>query len=345
MAISKREQLELAKLFEKKHLQNVQKVLDEIIQLMEKGGTKTAYLAARRKLANNKSLPNDVKRAIDKVVEVFQADAARAIVKGIIRSKRLANEKNKRMTDSSVGRNAPKSRMQISTRRESLKRRPPTAPKNTVAARFETRFKDRQLSARVWKLAKTYKKALSTTIKKGLEDGTGSKQLAKDLIRNLRNPEGKINPGQGVYKSPRKNAERLTRTEINMAYEYEDYNRWQQLWFVVGIEIRLSAQHPKYDICDSLIGIYPKDFLFCGWHPHCLCIAVPILAPQDVRDAMMDYDLGLTNKRPDVDYIQVIPEAAKNYMSDNAERIKGWKNTPLFIQYNDKYLGDYMRNP
>lgn len=345
MAKSRRAELELAKLYEKKHLQNVQKVIDEILEMMEKGATKTAYLAARRKLGNNKSIPPDIKRAIDKIVAVFQESATRAVVKGIQRSQKLADQKTASMSDKIYSRNAPKNRNQISSRRGSLSRRPPQAPRNTVAERFKSHFSQRSISARVWKVAKSYKTAITKTIKKGLNEGTGAKQLAKDLIKNLRNPEGKINPGRGVYRSPKKNAERLTRTEINLAYENQDFQRWQSLWFVVGIEVRLSASHPKYDICDHLVGVYPKDFFFCGWHPHCLCIAVPVLAPQDVRDDMLDYDLGLTDKKPVVDYIQAIPGDAVKYMQDNAERIKGWKNQPYFVAYNDKYLGDYFKNP
>ena len=42
-----------------------------------------------------------------------------------------------------------------------------------------------------------------------------------------------------------------------------DYERWQQLDFVVGIEIKLSNNHtlngmPFTDICDKLKGRYPK---------------------------------------------------------------------------------------
>jgi hypothetical protein len=67
-----------------------------------------------------------------------------------------------------------------------------------------------------------------------------------------------------------------------MAYRMSDYHRYQQLDFVVGIEIKLSNNHTLNgvrftDICDDLKGRYPKTFLFTGWHPQCRCVSVPVL--------------------------------------------------------------------
>ena len=84
-------------------------------------------------------------------------------------------------------------------------------------------------------------------------------------------------PGQGVYRSSYRNAQRLARSETNIAYRSADYERWAQLDFVVGVEIKLSNNHPEPDICDQLKGIYPKDFKWTGWHPHCRCHAISLL--------------------------------------------------------------------
>lgn len=88
-------------------------------------------------------------------------------------------------------------------------------------------------------------------------------------------------PGRGVYRSSYKNALRLTATENNMAYRTADHLRWQQLDFVLGIEIKLSNNHPCDDICNELAGVYPKDFKFVGWHPFCRCFSVPKLATRE----------------------------------------------------------------
>ena len=88
-------------------------------------------------------------------------------------------------------------------------------------------------------------------------------------------------PRQGVYRSSYKNALRLTATENNMAYRTADHERWNDLDFVIGMEIKLSGNHPIEDICDEMCGVYPKTFKFVGWHPFCRCYAVPKLADED----------------------------------------------------------------
>lgn len=75
--------------------------------------------------------------------------------------------------------------------------------------------------------------------------------------------------GTGTYRSSRMNSLRLMRTEINMAYHNANNERWQREPFVIGIRIWLSPEHPEYDICDELMGEYPKNFVFSGWHPAC----------------------------------------------------------------------------
>ena len=86
-------------------------------------------------------------------------------------------------------------------------------------------------------------------------------------VRFVKEPLEKV--GMGHYRSARKNALRLMRTEINASYHNANYERWQQEPFVIGIRIFLSPQHPDYDECDELAGNYPKDFYWTGWHPQC----------------------------------------------------------------------------
>lgn len=97
-----------------------------------------------------------------------------------------------------------------------------------------------------------------------------------------------FHPGRGVYRSSARNAQRLARTETNIAYRTADFERWAQLDFVVGIEIKLSNNHPVSDICDDLKGVYPKTFCWKGWHPNCRCYQVPVLAKQEELDEMLD---------------------------------------------------------
>ncbi|MGL5913710.1 MAG: hypothetical protein ACRCZB_06045, partial [Bacteroidales bacterium] len=172
------------------------------------------------------------------------------------------------------------------------------------------------------------------------------------LFRRVRDEHGQLqlsknakafHPGQGVYRSSYKNARRLAATETNIAYRTSDYERWQDLDFVVGIEIRLSNNHtlngvPFTDICDELSGRYPKDFKFSGWHPHCRCHAITILKTPEEMEAdnerIMngeDVSSGSTNSVNDV------PRGFKNWLSDNSERIEKANSIPYFMTDNEKY--------
>ena len=154
------------------------------------------------------------------------------------------------------------------------------------------------------------------------------------------NPK-KYHPGQGVYRSSYKNAQRLARTETNIAYRTADFERWAGLDFVIGIEIKLSNNHPCTDICDDLKGIYPKTFKWTGWHPNCRCYCVPVLAPQDVMDKMLDEILngGDPGSVEVLGKEEEMPGQFIAWIKDNEERIakaaqKG--TTPYFIKDNKK---------
>lgn len=98
----------------------------------------------------------------------------------------------------------------------------------------------------------------------------------------------KFHPGKGVYRSSYRNAQRLARTETNIAYRVADFERWERLDFIVGYEIKVSKNHPHYDICDELAGKYPKSFKWTGWHPNCRCYMIPILAGGDEIEEMIE---------------------------------------------------------
>lgn len=220
------------------------------------------------------------------------------------------------------------------------------------------------LSDRVWRLVDQFKGELEMALELGLGDGKSATDLSRDvreylnephkLFRRVRNEKGQLrlsksaaayNPGQGVYRSSYKNALRLTTTENNMAYRTADHERWQQLDFVIGIEILLSNNHPCEDICDELAGIYPKTFKFVGWHPFCRCIAVPKLADEDEfierQQALIDgkdvLEGGYSGE------ITEMPEAFNNWVQNNAERIENTKNVPYFILDNQKLIQQAMK--
>lgn len=154
-------------------------------------------------------------------------------------------------------------------------------------------------------------------------------------------------PGRGVYRSSYRNAQRLARTETNIAYRTAEYDRWQELPFVIGIEIKLSNNHPVPDICDDLKGIYSKTFKWTGWHPNCRCYQVPVLATHGELDKMLDNILD--GRSPDsvkcADEVTDIPKPFVSWARDNAERMekaKGAGTLPYFYKDNEQRITDAL---
>ena len=227
------------------------------------------------------------------------------------------------------------------------------------------------LSQRVWKYVGDIKDTIELGIDVGLGEGRSAQQLSKDLRQCLQQPDklfrrvrdkyGNLrlskaaalyHPGQGVYRSSARNAQRLARTEVNMAYRQAEYLRWQQLDFVVGIRIWLSNNHtvldskgrpkPLVDICDELKGDYPKTFRFVGWHPQCRCQVTPILADYDEYNKDRGNRLkaivrGQAYKSmPSRRQVTAMPENFTKYIDSIRERAKGWKSQPYYIRDNFK---------
>lgn len=213
------------------------------------------------------------------------------------------------------------------------------------------------LSDRVWRYTNQFKGEIEMGLDLGLREGKSAEEMGRDLrqylqqpdklFRRVRDEHGQLHlskraaayhPGAGVYRSSRMNSLRLTRTEPNIAYRTADFTRWQQLDFVVGIEIRLSNNHPCHDICDLLAGKYPKDFKFTGWHPQCMCHAVSILKTVEEMEADNERILnGEPINSRSKNEITDIPATYKKWVNDNSQRIKNAKSTPYFISDNKQY--------
>lgn len=228
---------------------------------------------------------------------------------------------------------------------------------------FQQRKGKMGLSKEVWKIGEQYQNNIQDALDVGLGDGRSAQALARDVKQNLKNPDklfrrvrdkhgnlrlskaaAAYHPGQGVYRSAVKNAQRLTRTEINMAYRESDYQRWQQLDFVVGFEVFRSNHDPlcKCKVCEKLVGRYPKNFKFVGWHPQCMCYAVPILMDEETFDENELGDLKAAlrgteyKKKQAKNLVTTLPDGFNEWAAQNAEKQKGWKSTPYFIRDNFK---------
>ncbi len=228
------------------------------------------------------------------------------------------------------------------------------------------------LSQRVWKYVGQFKDQLENALDVGLGEGRSADELSRDVRQNLNDPNrlfrrvrdkrgnlvlskraAAFHPGRGVYRSSYKNAMRLTRSEINMAYRESDWQRWQSLDFVVGFEIHRSNHEPlcKCDTCAKLVGRYPKTFKFKGWHPQCMCYATPILMDEETFDENELGDLKAALKGTTYKPLQAknavsdVPDGFKDWVKAHVEAQKGWSSTPYFIKDNfvDGQLGKGLK--
>ena len=252
-------------------------------------------------------------------------------------------------------------------------------PQNDRALRaFRLReMQGMKLSDRVWKSTEGMKLDMERAVEVALAEGVPAQKLSQRvrellrephrLYRRVRDKDGnlklsqaaqKYHPGTGVYRSSYKNAMRVARTEVNMAYQASDSERWKRSWWVRGIRISLSNNHtsldskgkpsPLFDICDTLAGDYPADFKFTGWHPQCRCYATAITCDYaDIRDYYQRKRAGedMTGYTP-LGAITEPPEQFKRWLTDNSDRLAGAASrgtTPYFISENksavDKILG------
>jgi len=219
------------------------------------------------------------------------------------------------------------------------------------------------LSERIWNYTGQLKDEMELALSVSMGQGESASAVSRKVRQYLQEPErlfrhvkgkdGKMrwskaakaylkehDVGRGQYLSSYKNAMRLTRTETNMAYRASDYERWQQLDFVLGIHIqRAHREDNDKDICELLQGDYPKTFKFTGWHPQCRCIATPILATPDemiaMRKAMKEGKDPRSVLAPGR-YITEPPAAFTQWIDDNRERIENAASVPYFIRDNYK---------
>lgn len=295
---------------------------------------------------------------MNELVRDFARDLDVQIIDGVEHEWNLANGKDDALVKSVFGDNLT----------PDMERRYFTTNEPAMDAFVKRKEGGMDLSERVWKYSNEFKSEIEMGIDIGLRDGLDARAMARDLQQYLRHPDmlfrrvrdehgnlhlsqraAAFHPGQGVYRSSYRNALRLTVTECNMAYRTADYLRWQQMDFVVGIEIELSNNHtcldrngvpqPFTDICDELKGKYPKEFKFVGWHPFCRCHATPILKTDEELDKELEAAL-LDEPEPDTTHsdneVTDVPDGFKQWLDANAERIENAKSMPYFIRDNFK---------
>ena len=212
---------------------------------------------------------------------------------------------------------------------------------NSPQLRAFQQRKDRgmNLSTKLWNQSEEYKRTLEDVLAVSIERGTDAITLSKRISKYLSDFDTfkndyteKFGKATKVYDCEYRSI-RLARSEINMAYRTAEQERWKQFDFVVGYEIKLSGSHPKEDICDSLAGKYPKNFVWTGWHPNDLCYCIPLLKTEDEFFATDD-------DNPSVNEVTDVPPQFKEWCTENWGRIaKAEKNKtlPYFLSDNKEY--------
>ena len=206
-----------------------------------------------------------------------------------------------------------------------------------------------------------FEMAMSNTIADGIKQGSSAEEIGKSIRRYLNDPDmmyrryhtikvqkngkkkdvvtwrrrriidGKVRfveeplekVGMGVYRSARKNALRVARTEINAAYHKARNERWQNEPFVIGQYIHVSPQHDIDDICNDLEGRYPKDFDWRSWHANCMCTSDPITIQGEEKKEFYKRLMAGEDMSNYVSPFAVLtmPEKYNQYIKDNSEAI------------------------
>jgi len=349
--------------WESKHLKDVERYARQIEAIYQSAVREAAAIGATIPNFNpNKpfSFANypSAKARIEKLLQTLKTGISTVILNGIEAEWTLANNKNNELCNVVFGEYATKlspeqARKYYNTNDKACK------------AFTERKIGGLKLSDRVWRYTEQFKTEIEMGIDLGLRDGLSADEMSRTLRQYLQHPDklfrrvrdqhGQLHlsqraavyhPGQGVYRSSYKNAHRLAATETNIAYRTSDYTRWQQLDFVVGIEIRLSNNHTLNgraftDICDELAGRYPKNFKFTGWHPYCRCHAVVILKTlEEIKADNERIMLGQPLNGESANKVSDVPPNFKEWRIRNHDRIqKATKNgtLPYFLKDNRQY--------
>lgn len=200
------------------------------------------------------------------------------------------------------------------------------------------------ISDKLWNQSAIYKEELEAAISCAIQKGTSAITLSKQISKYLLDFPSLKKDYKEKYGSAKHLLDceyrsiRLAASEINMAYRTAENERWKQMDFVVGYEIKLSSSHhhrmPHGDICDMLAGRYPKDFVWTGWHPNDLCYKIPILKTEE---EFWEWD-GLSDVSTEsINEVKDIPDEFKKWVLDNQQKIEKARerNTlPYFLRDN-----------
>ena len=353
--------------YDKTHLRNLTAICTRIDRIFQKAAEEAAKIGVTIKnpLPEDKIFSFDdypaTQKQIERLLNALQESMQTTIVNGVRSAWTLSNNKNNALVSRIFG-------DRVGDLSKEQYRRYFSTNGAALDAFLGRKEQGMNLSDRVWRYTNAFKHEIELGLDLGIRTGESAAKMTRSLRQYLQHPDklfrrvrdkhGNLrlskaaqafHPGRGVYRSSYKNARRLAATETNMAYRTSDHLRWQQMDFVVGIEIKLSNNHtlngmPLTDICDELKGKYPKDFKFVGWHPHCRCHAVTILKTEE--EMQQDTQRILSGEKPkkgSVNTVRDVPAAFNDWVDEHSERIKMGGNLPYFVKDNrnvvDRIIG------
>lgn len=375
--------------YDKTHLRNMAAIGTRIDRIFKKAAEEAAKIGVSIKTA----LPEDkifsfndypaTRKQIERLMAALQESMETTIVNGVRSAWTLSNNKNNALVSRIFG-------DRVSDLSKEQYRRYFSTNGAALDAFLQRKTQGLNLSDRVWRYTDAFKREIELGLDLGIRTGESAAQMSRSLRQYLQHPDKlfrrvrdkhgllrlsqaaqDFHPGRGVYRSSYKNARRLAATETNIAYRTSDHLRWQQMDFVVGIEICLSNNHtillqpgertddksqqrkdgspkagavrPLTDICDTLAGRYPKDFKFTGWHPHCRCHVVTVLkTEEEMAEDTQRILAGEQPKKGSVNAVRDVPAAFKGWMEEHADRIEMGGNLPYFLADNRKRVDSIL---
>lgn len=175
------------------------------------------------------------------------------------------------------------------------------------------------ISDKLYNITASTKSFVNDYLATGITQGKPVAKIAKEMNTMIKNPKGvklfRYPRPKGQYSNPYKALLRLARTETTAAYRLSDHTRMQQLDFVVGKEVHISAAHKDFDMCDYMAGKYPKNFVFSGWHPNCLCYVTSILMTKE------EFKSGKSGSKNEV---KRIPPKAEKYVKSSGDKFNNY---------------------
>lgn len=135
-----------------------------------------------------------------------------------------------------------------------------------------------RLSDRIWRASVRTRMQLDALLTESIRAGMGSLELSRLVARFLLPSRADLRTKKPYGRSASADGMRLARTEITAAHGRATLAAARANPYVSSITWRLSASHPRSDICDPLaegspyeldkVPSYPP-------HPNCICALVP----------------------------------------------------------------------